>query len=147
VGVGELTAVPVGIDVLVVVGVLSAVSVDAGGIVGVWVSATVTAGVDIPAVLTINWGASTPDSREERLMAVEPGVETPKLYVPSPVTKAVISSVTQLPLTTAGEVARELPMAGALLDVMVVSSQVLFATDLATRPLEEAEFAWIKRRA
>jgi len=146
VGVGVPTAVPVGLGVVVGVWVATEVPVGVGGTVGVWVSATVTAGVDIPAVLTINWGASAPDSREERLMAVEPGVESPKLYVPSPVTKAVTSSVTQLPLTTADDVATLLPIAGALLDVMVVSPQVLFATDLATRPLDEAEFAWTKRR-
>ena len=105
-----------GVDVLVGVptrvGVLVSVTTEVG--VVVFASVFVGAGVEELLTVTTNWGASAPNSREARLMAVEPGVETPKLNVPSPVTKAVTSNVTQVPLTTAGEVAKVLPMAGAL---------------------------------
>lgn len=49
-------------------------------------------------------------------------------------------------MTTAGEVARVLPIAGALLAVIVVSPQVLFATVLAAIPVEEALLAQISKR-
>ena len=81
------------------------------------------------------------DSREARLMAVEPGVERPKLKVPSPVTYEVTSSATQIREATAGEVISVMPKAGALLAVIVFSPQVLSTTLLTVMPCEEALFA------
>ena len=49
------------------------------------VGVAVAVEVDVWVVMT-NCGAFVPDSREERLRAVEPGVEIPKLNVPSRVT-------------------------------------------------------------
>jgi hypothetical protein len=64
-----------------------------GEVVGVALGAGIVGvgeelGVDVDGGLLsviISLGALAPDSREARLMAVEPGVITPKLYVPSPV--------------------------------------------------------------
>jgi hypothetical protein len=64
--------VAVGIDVGVFVGE------DIGVLVGIAVAVEVDA-----RVVMINCGAFAPDSREARLIAVEPGVEIPKLNVPS----------------------------------------------------------------
>ena len=75
----------------------------------------VAVGVEAVFTVTINCGAWTPDSREARLIAVVPGVDTPKLYKPSPATKEVTSKVTQVPLATAGEDPRVAPVSGALL--------------------------------
>ena len=89
----------------------------------------------------ISCGENVIDSREARLMAVEPGVERPKLNVPSPVTYEVTSNATQIFDATAGEVTSVMPMAGALLAVIVFSPQVLSATVLTVMPCEEALFA------
>ena len=125
VDVGVFTGVLVGIEIGVTAGILVGVgvAVTAGILVGVGeivelatgvgvlvstgmtVDVAVAAGEDGPVILTINLG---------ELIAVEPGVVTPKLNVPSPVTYEVTSNVTQVPPTTAGEDTRVLPIAGAL---------------------------------
>ena len=134
VDVGVFTGVLVGIDIGVTAGILVGVgvAVTAGILVGVGeivelatgvgvlvstgksVDVAVAAREDDPVILTINLGEFAPDSRDARLIAVEPGVVTPKLNVPSPVTYDVTSNVTQVPPTTAGEDTRVLPIAGAL---------------------------------
>ncbi len=81
-----------------------------------------------------------PDSREVKLMAVEPGVVTPKLYVPSDVTYEVTSNVTQLPEVNAPDVAMVLSIAGAFEYVIVLSPQPLSATVQACMPALELLF-------
>ncbi len=97
-----------------------------------------------PFRVSTSCGALAPDSRAERLMAVGPGVERPKLKVPWPLTKEVTSKKIQVPLTTAGEVSKEVSIAGWLAEVMVVSPQVLSATDWEVIPEVEAELAWMR---
>jgi hypothetical protein len=99
-GIGVLVGVKTGVDVFVA-GILVGVDVFVGGMLvgvdvttgvdvvvaaGIPVDVDVTTGVDDPLMLTINLGELAPDSRDERLIAVEPGVVTPKLNVPSAVT-------------------------------------------------------------
>jgi hypothetical protein len=71
------------------VGVIARVGVDVGIFVGegigVLIGVAVAVEVDAWIVMT-NCGAFAPDSRAERLRAVKPGVDIPKLNVPSWVT-------------------------------------------------------------
>ena len=92
VGVADITEVGVGLGAMAVV-VFTEVAMDV----------LVAACVLELFKLSINWGAFAPDSRAERLMAVEPGVDTLKLKVPWVFTNDDTSSVTQLPDVTAGE--------------------------------------------
>ena len=76
---------PLGCEVGVAVSI--AVGIDVGVFVGVNTAMLVAVAVDVGAlVVMINCGASVPDSREERLIAVTPEVEISKLNVPSWVT-------------------------------------------------------------
>ncbi len=75
-GVGVLVLAGVGVAVLAWVGVAVLTGVEVG----------VATEVDELVVVMINWGEFAPDSREAREIAVLPGVMTPKLNVPSPVT-------------------------------------------------------------
>ena len=73
---------PPGCEVGEAVGV--AVGIDVGVFVGMKIAVLVAVAVDVGAlVVMINCGASVPDSRDERLIAVTPDVEIPKLNVPS----------------------------------------------------------------
>jgi hypothetical protein len=126
VGAGELVAggvevggseVAVGVRVLVgeevggnrvAVGVRVLVGVE---VAGGWV----LVGGEPVVVSTKSWGAWLPDSRAERLMAVEFVVKTAKLNNPLPCKEEVISTSTQLAALTGVETPRTLPMAGALL--------------------------------
>src|SRR5512141_287839 len=109
--------------------------------VGVGVAAEPAVGVEVaevdPPKVSTSRGALPPDSRDARLMAVEPAVDTPKLYTPSALTNEVTSRLTHAPVATAPEVARVPPEAGMLLYVMPVSLQLLSATLAAEMPTEE----------
>ena len=73
---------PLGCEVGEAVGVAD--GSDVGVFVGVNIAVVVAVAVAVGAlVVMINCGASVPDSREERLIAVTPDVESPKLNVPS----------------------------------------------------------------
>ena len=69
-----------GVEVSVFVEVSVGIGVDAK--VGVFVRVAVAVEVGARVVM-INCGAFVPDSREERLRAREPGVDMPKLNMPS----------------------------------------------------------------
>ena len=81
------------VGVFVITGTVVFVSADVAAKVGI----IVAKGVDKPLNNRINLGDLDPDSRDDRLIAVDPGVNKLKLYEPSPVTYEVISKVIQLP--------------------------------------------------
>lgn len=81
VAVGTMGVAVGGTSVWVGVKTGMAVLVAVGAFVGAIVA--VATGVDDPLMLTSSLGEFVPDSREARLIAVVPGVVTPKLNVPS----------------------------------------------------------------
>jgi hypothetical protein len=76
-----------------------------------------------------SWGGCGP-SRDESETAVLFVVEIPKLYVPLPDIAAVTSTLVHVPAVILPELLKLVgPKGGALSLVMVVSPQVLFATE------------------
>ena len=88
VGVGGTGVLVGGTGVLVGVGEPAVAVGDTGVVVEVGAPAVAVGGTGVDESFNVktNWGAFAPDSREDKLIAVEPGVETPKLLSPSEVT-------------------------------------------------------------
>src|SRR5450759_1063351 len=68
--------------------------------------------------------------------AVEFVVERPKLICPPPVTTDVTVTLVQMPVLTGPELPRLAPNGGALASTIVVSPQVLSATEKTVKPID-----------
>jgi hypothetical protein len=134
--VGVLVGVFVGVCVGVLVGVLV-------GTTGVYVGVLVAVRVGVgefppPPVCTINCGAFAPVSRLAKVLAAELVIVSPKLTSPFPVTKPVTSISTHVPPVNGPDDPATVPlMAGALLNVILPSLHVVFATLRTSTPIVE----------